>query len=204
MDLLVTLDNVAYETKPSPQEFASITNRLKRAGGVEIGNAAFCEHVRKGKSWMGGVYEAAGNGQGSFIGQQVFGLDFDNTTEILDGGGTPLRDGDNRILKRPLKDGDPGYLDPLCALRRCYENELYPLCLYWTFSATLEPLHHRYRIVLVMDRLITDQGEAEEIIKGLLSLFPEADQKCKNVNRLFLGSSGNVCNCWEVNGDGQS
>ena len=196
MDLLVTLDNVAYEAKPSPQEFASITNRLKRAGATEIDKEGFCKHVGQCKTWIGAVYEPNGNGRGRFVCQQVFGLNFDNAVEVFDADGKPLKDANGHIVKRPLEEGENGYLDPLEALRRCYGNGLEPLCLYWTFSATLDPLHHRFRIVIAMDEPVTDLAKAEEILDKLLTLFPEADQKCRNVNRLFLGTPYFVTECW--------
>lgn len=38
-----------------------------------------------------------------------------------------------------------------------------------------------------MDQPVTSKAQYEVIMLGLLSLFPEADQSCKNPSRFFLG-----------------
>ena len=50
--------------------------------------------------------------------------------------------------------------------------------------------------MIAMDEPVTDLAKAEEILDKLLTLFPEADQKCRNVNRLFLGTPYFVTECW--------
>ena len=179
--LLVKLDDVSYRAKPDGREFAAITNRLKRAKPSLIDAAAFCEHVRLGKTWVGGAFEGE-----RFVGQQLFGLDFDNCAKEAGGG---------RKVKRQLSEGEPGYLDPLEALERCDRLNKWPLCLYFTFSAKAEPWQPRYRIVFATDRAIGDRRLAEGFLKRLLRDFPEADQACKNTNRLYCGSQGEVWEC---------
>ena len=186
--LLVMLDGVSYQAKPNGKEFAAITNRLKKAKPSLIDAAAFCEHVRLGKTWVGGVFEG-----GQFIGQQLFGLDFDNATEATDSGESKV--------KRPLSEGEPGYLDPVEALERCDSEGVWPLCLYFTFSAKAKPWQPRYRIVFAADSATRDREQAELRLKALLRIFPEADQTCKNVNRLYCGSQGEVWECWAVKDD---
>lgn len=181
--LLVKLDGVNYRAKPDRKEFGAITNRLKKAKPSLIDAAAFCEHVKLGRTWVGGVFEGE-----RFVGQQLFALDFDNCAE-----GT---DGDGHKVKRQLSLGEPGYLDPMEALDRCERLGKWPLCLYFTFSAKAEPWQPRYRIVFATDRAISDPQIAEGYLKRLLRDFPEADQACKNPNRLFCGSQGEVWPCW--------
>lgn len=182
--MLVTLDHRAYDSKPQGRDFGALTNRLKAAGGTEVSAEAFCEHVKQGKTWVGGVFEPSESGWGEFTSQQLFGIDFDNEAE--DGPG----------VKRALNPGETGYLDPLDALRRCVSHGLHPICLYFTFSASLEPLHYKYRLVFDMGEAISDRGEAEGILRTLLDMFPEADQKCSNTNRLYCGSNGEVIELW--------
>lgn len=189
--MIVTLDNTPFRRKPKGRGFGALTNRLKAAGGTEIDAGAFCDHVRQGKTWVGGVYEKSASGWGSFVGQQVFGMDFDNDTECG-------KNEDGSAIKRPLRPGEVGYLDPLDALRRCISLDLTPLCLYFTLSASLDPLNYRYRLVFDMGEPVASQCEAESVIGTLLDMFPEADQKCRNANRLFCGSNGEVIETWEA------
>lgn len=47
--------------------------------------------------------------------------------------------------------------------------------------------------------VVETEAEARAVYGGtLLELFPEADQKCKNPNRLFFGSNGEVIPAWEA------
>ena len=47
--------------------------------------------------------------------------------------------------------------------------------------------------------VVGDGSRGARGIRGtLLELFPEADQKCKNPNRLFFGSNGEVIPAWEA------
>lgn len=181
--LLVKLDGVSYRAKPDRKEFGAITNRLKKAKPSLIDPAAFCEHVRLGRTWVGGVFEG-----GRFVGQQLFALDFDNCAEETDGGG--------HKVKRQLSLGEPGYLDPVEALDRCEGLGMWPLCLYFTFSSKAERDQCRYRVVFAAKQPISDRERAEGFLEALLRNFPEADQACKNLNRLFCGSGGEVIPCW--------
>lgn len=183
--MLVTLDSRSYFVKPTDQ--GALTNRLISAGGTEIDAAKFCDHVREGKSWAGGVFEKSNKGWGRFLSQQLFGIDFDNEAP-----------GETSGTKRRLNPDDSGYLDPLDAIRRCSKLNLEPMCLYFTFGAMLEPLHYKYRLVFDMGEPITDKSKAESVIATLLSMFPEADQKCRNVNRIFYGSCGEVVELWRL------
>ena len=191
IQMMVTLDHMPFKRKPEGRDFGALTKRFTMAGGSEIDARAFCDHVRHGKTWVGGVYEESDSGWGSFVGQQVFGMDFDNDTECG-------KNADGSMRKRPLRPGEAGYLDPLDALRRCLSLDLVPLCLYFTLSATLDPLNYRYRLVFDMGEPVRSQGEAEGVLGTLLEMFPEADQKCRNPNRLFCGSNGEVIETWEA------
>ena len=179
----ITLDDAFYMTKPQTKEYAVITKRLQLAGPVVCTLAEFCDHVKNGGSWVGATYQPSDYGWGGFIGQQVFGLDFDNAA---------TRDG----VKVPLKPGDDGFLDPVDALIRCEALGLPPLCLYFTQRAQC-PGWPRFRLVFDMGKLV-DEDAAEGVIETLLEFFPEADQACRNKNRIFLGSQGEVWEAWRV------
>lgn len=64
------------------------------------------------------------------------------------------------------------------------ENAMF---MYKTFSSTTEV--NKYRIVFKLDKPIKEQEEFAEVIKTFLTIFPTADRSCRDVSRLFFGSS---------------
>ena len=73
------------------------------------------------------------------------------------------------------------------------------VCAYPTFSATPDKL--RFRFIIDAGVIISEKAKAERIILMLLELFPEADKNCKNTNRLWYGSPGEVWETWRCWGD---
>ena len=185
--ILVTLDSVAYRSKPDGK-FGAITTRLQRTRPVEIGAKVFCEHVRAGKCWTG--YLGGGRSGftgGDFDGLQVMALDFDNAED------TGEKDADGRAIKRYLRKGEAGYMSPLGALDRLESLGIAPLCLYATFNS--KPENMRFRVVVALDS--PKRAEvASKAVFALLKAFPEADRKCSNLNRIYAGSNGDVQQTW--------
>lgn len=176
---LVQLDPTPHTSKPEGAAIGSITRRLQQAGPSLVTFGELRDAIRAGATWCGGCFEASSAGWGSFVSQQVFALDLDNATEYL------RRDGTKG--KRPLLPDEEGYLAPTEALARCGELGLQPMLMHYT-------MHHdparnvRYRLIFDAGEPVTSEAEAESIVATLLAAFPEADQKCSNVNRLFFGA----------------
>ncbi len=104
----MTLDTRYFNRKPTSRETGGITNRLKAASGATVTASQFCEHVRRGGTFVCGAHEpACGSGWGRFLSQQIFALDFDNSTGSK-GEGT----------YRALQPAESGYIDWLDALDR--------------------------------------------------------------------------------------
>lgn len=57
--------------------------------------------------------------------------------------------------------------------------------LYTTFSHS-EQLH-KFRVVFVLDKKITDLGQCKELLQRLHEEYPMADRMCMHPNRLFFG-----------------
>ena len=190
----VTIDRHHFQAKPDKPETGRITERLKRAGGTELTRAEFCEHVRRGGTWVPGVFGApivGDNGKlkwGEFESLQVVAVDIDNT--IYE------KDSEGKKRKRMLLPGEAGYLTVTNALRLCEIRGLEPMCAYATFSHTDE--WPRFRLVFDLGAPITDAGRAEAIIEQIFLVFGKAavDTSCSNLNRLFFGSNGNVKESW--------
>lgn len=174
----ITLDPVAFSRKPKGRDVAGVTRRMQGAGASLVTAAEFVEHVRAGKTWCGGIFSPRKDGWGEFQGQRIFALDFDNGSH-----------------EKPLHEGDEGFLHPWHALSRCDELGIAPLCLYFSFSSvcTGDDATNIYRYRLVIDvGEVLEGPDAKDLIERLLATFPEADTACRNANRLWFGSCGEV------------
>lgn len=77
-------------------------------------------------------------------------------------------------------------------LSKCEELGLEPALWYYSFSADPENGIEKFRLVFELDQEITDPREAKFLILALLKLFPEADQACADVLRIFHGTNKQV------------
>ena len=200
----VMLDGVGYAEKPSAH-VPEITNRLKRSEPQTLTVLDFAQAIANGRTWCGGCFERDPSkkfGESRFMGQQLFGLDFDNDTELLDEYGNKVKDESGHIIKRSLMPDESGYLDPWEArIRWARLFHADPLIMYPSMSFSFDgsirgrwnpETKMKYRLVLDVGQLITDQAEARGVIKRLMAAFPECDPKCSNPNRLYFGSGGTV------------
>lgn len=190
------LDSVSYETKPEGMAGA-VRNRL---AAEELTESALCAAIANGRSFQFGMLDGKGFKQSNWVSQQLAAADFDNKTDVLGPDGKPLRDENNKVIKRDLEPGEPGYIDPVDAVQRAYDAGLPPMALYFTFSSTLE--HPKFRLVFLLAEPVTDPSAMKAANLGLLALFPEADTSCKDLVRLYFGSGGEVWPCWMAN-DGE-
>ena len=156
----IMLDPIGLKRKPSSQ--AEIAAIRQRLRRTEVTHDGLVNAIRNGQTWMPAVMEG-GTRRENFYSQQVVALDFDN---------------------------ECGILEPVDALQRAIDSDIEPLCLYFTFSATLD--RPRYRMVWVLDEPIYDPERIRNTYSVWLQIFPEADKACKDVARMFYGGGGEV------------
>ena len=84
-------------------------------------------------------------------------------------------------------DFDGGELSIEEVYHRLHSYEIKPQLWYETFSSS-ETLF-KYRVVLFLDHPVTNPKIHKLISLGLLKLFPEADQSCKDQARYYFGGS---------------
>jgi hypothetical protein len=82
-------------------------------------------------------------------------------------------------------DFDKGLITVDNVIERLRKEELPPQLWYNSLSDSSEL--RKFRIVFLLDQPIRSSSQYEIVMKGLLGLFPEADQSCKNISRFFLG-----------------
>jgi hypothetical protein len=79
-----------------------------------------------------------------------------------------------------------GGVDPAEIIQRFNQNSINPCLVYATLSDT--PEKRKFRVVIQLDKTVTQEDVAKGITNLLYKhLFPEADQKCTNLSRWFLG-----------------
>lgn len=194
--MLLTLDDVIYSSKPDRAEFGKLMNRMKAAKPRELNKLQFLEHIAAGRSFIGGAFD---DGLQTLKSWQIAALDFDNDTKLLGDDGKPVKDADGHELKRPLRPGEEGYISPFEALERCEHLGLTPMVIYQSLNNSKE--NPRFRIVFDYSETTNDADIAQAVMMTLHDAFPEADKKCKNPNRIYLGTNQAVwaiCEAWFI------
>lgn len=74
---------------------------------------------------------------------------------------------------------------------RCKRMGLQILFAYHTFSSSIE--REKFRIVFMYEQMVTDTYIMEIILAMLHKIFPECDQSCKNLDRMFFGGKELIC-----------
>lgn len=83
-------------------------------------------------------------------------------------------------------DFDEGFT-PDEALELLAGYEIIPNIIYTSFSDT--PAHRKFRLIIVLDQVVTNADTAKWIIVNLMNLFgKKADKACKDLSRMFYGS----------------
>lgn len=170
---------MAYETKPPKSDAGRITHEIMREDRCyTISLERLAVAISKGFCILPGICEGKRT-PGTWQAQQLWFVDIDNDPAAIERTGAPLC----------IVDG----------VERCFQYGLPLVLSYESFSSDPDPMapdeKHRYRLVFALDEPITDKAKAEQYGRMLLSVFPEADQTCTELNRLFYGTDKEV-NLW--------
>jgi hypothetical protein len=82
-------------------------------------------------------------------------------------------------------DFDKGIISVDQVVDRLKDFNITPQIWYSSFSDT--PSLRKFRVVIFSDEPAVNEYQRKYIMDGLLSLFPESDQQCKNAGRFFFG-----------------
>ena len=94
-------------------------------------------------------------------------------------------------------DFDDGKISPEQVISALKEAGISANIWYETFSST--PNHNRFRIVIALNKEITDFELAQQIRSGLVDAFPNSDKKCKDAARFYLPGSNSYLINSELN-----
>lgn len=162
------LDTIGYKEKPTNDDMAIIKNRVQRdSPPVEVTVKELIKAIQEGKAVSPSVMK--GTKAKDFVEQQVFPIDIDNN-----------------ITEKPILQVEE-------ALSICKKNHL-PLAFYY-FSYSNKKEIPKYRLVFVMNEVITDSILRDTIMRRLVELFEQADTSCKNADRIFFGTNKEAIIC---------
>lgn len=153
------VDTVFYHSKEQAKKYiGAIVNRLKSEKQLTIATARLlAEAITKGLCFT----PAALNGtkEENFISQQSVVVDIDNEFKDI-----------------PIMTVDE-------AIRTLESNAINFAFIYHSFSHT--PTLPKFRIVCVLSEPITDPEEAKRLNQYIISLFPQSDKTCYNLDRFY-------------------
>lgn len=156
------IDKIGYKEKPTRDDIAIIKNRLQgHSPPVEVTLKELVDALQKGKAVSPTVMK--GTKAKDFVEQQVFMVDIDNN-----------------ITENPILQVEE-------AISICEKNHLSLAFYYFSFSHTKEI--QKYRLVFVMNEVITDSILRDTIMRRLIDLFEQADTSCTNADRVFFGTN---------------
>lgn len=170
----VRVSNTAFTNK---QEAVDATRGFKAGFAAHDMNLTVEEMTNK---WLSGYSILPARLQGlksndvNWVSQQVFAVDFDN------------ENGDKERVSENY------YVTPTNALDMAKNAGLSPAFIYSTFSSSVD--HNKFRMIFVLDSVVTDKRMHEELTKKLLSVFIKngyivADTRCSEPSRIFYGGT---------------
>lgn len=163
----INIDFVGYSKKPE-SDFGYISNRVV-TNVEELSLEDFADQVgNQGKAFTRALVNG-GRRKENFVQQKMLVLDFDQ------------------------EPGNEISYDEFCD--RCREYNLPFAFTYKTFSCDSRRKYFKFRAVFIMDILLTDVHAAEIANQLLQKIFPESDNSCTDIPRMFYGGKGLIdCN----------
>jgi len=155
--------NLNFKTKPNSRETATINNILPDCVmEVDSNGLKQVAHLigEQGVPFCPATFTGSERKAENFDQIQLIALDFDN-------------------------DIPDKIISPEEAIVRAEQYHISSAFSYATMSSN--PEHNKFRMAFLNDVPITNKEVAEVMIKALLTIFPEADNACKDVSRLFYG-----------------
>lgn len=156
------VDPIQHKSKPSNSEVAKIQTRLRNEQCIkELTIKEINDIISKGHTIVLGVFKN-GVKDANFIQQELIGIDVDNKEDEVE----PLEHTISTLREKGIKITS----------------------YYFTFSSTDEV--PRYRLIIALDKPITNLETMKFILETIVEAFPVADKACKNPSRLFYGTNG--------------
>ena len=193
---LCNIDTKAYKNKAQAQkETGNIVNRTKcKERIMQMTADTLSKAITQGYSFTTAALN--GTAEKNFVSQMLAITDIDNEADIIKAENLSE---EFKKRKKTEKTLDEAYKileargiekTPIMnvpeAISILEANNITYSFIYYSFShSTWLP---KFRIVCVLDKIITDPDEARRLNQYLISLFPQADQSCFNLDRFYYGT----------------
>lgn len=194
MKVKAVFDTKAFSSKPAGNEVGAIINRMTIDKAKHYNLTEVRKKVLKGYTIRPSICGAKEN---SWQAQQVFMIDIDNeakfTDDIVLSDYVKLVEGKKNIVKFLVgSEQHKSYND---IIDHCKKINLIPNFIYLSFNHS-EAEQHKFRLVFVLDKPITDVNLAKEMQLYLMDSIGDnvVDEKCKNLNRIYYGGKKIVYN----------
>lgn len=155
----VYLDTFEYSTKPKGKEIGVISKRIIKHP-TEISVENLANEIIKGKTFVPASFKVI---DGSMKRSKIFW----SSQQVF-----ALDFDDNFTLDEALGD------------KFFQENASF---LYTTFNHTEQK--NKFRVVFILDKVVTSYKEYDTVIEMLLEMYPSADRACRDGSRLFFGGN---------------
>lgn len=196
MRIRLNIDRTPNQAKPTSAQAGIIRNRLGK-GSAEIDTQELIAIIEKGGAFTPALMN--GTSGDNWQSQQVIIADIDNDKELRDENGNKVKDETGHVIKIPVENP----LSSNKALEACKAAGITPFCMYHTFSngKVLDGVKlEKYRIVVILDKPITDGEESAELTARFADLFNRVSAECADTTmadkaRLIFGSyKGSIIN----------
>lgn len=187
------IDKIFYSSKEqAKKQTGSIVKRMKtRTQVAETTAEVLAKAVTRGLCFT--TAELNGRQEKDFISQQLVVADIDNEADIKKAIGLDKNLKDKKItLKEAYEILEKHGIEktPLTTVEEAISilenNGIEFSFIYYSFSHTIT--HPKFRIVCVLQEKTTDSTEAKRLNQYFISLFPQADKSCHNLERFYYGT----------------
>lgn len=169
--ITVNLEKYKHNNKPNTDEIKIIQNVLYKSETQLTPEQFAFEIAKNGKTSMLATFnrtdvKSERTSNINFKQQQVLMLDFDNSEKDVEKYGLTTFESikNNKFIQQ----------------NACF--------MYRTFSDKNADVD-KFRVVIILNKKVKDYLDIQNAYDKLLQMFPSADKKCRNTNRLFFGSN---------------
>ena len=169
--ITVNLEKYKHTNKPTTDEIKIIQNVLYKSETQLTPEQFAFEISKNGKTSMLATFnrtdvKSERTSNINFKQQQVLMLDFDNSSKDIENYGLTTFESikNNKFIQ---------------------QNASF---MYKTFSDKNSDVD-KFRVVIILNKKVKDYLDIQNAYDKLLKMFPQADKKCRNTNRLFFGSN---------------
>ena len=183
MKIKMVIDEQKFLTKPEGKIIGTIVKRMTLDQVKEYSIEELKQSILDGRT---NRPSNCGGKEDSWLSQQVFMIDIDNEANLTDDIilGDYVKLVENKKTKVRFLVGSEQHKSYDDIIKHCENIGLIPNFVYTSFNHKSE--QHKFRLVFILDKEITDFNIAKKIQLYLMNSIGEVDEQCKNLNRPYF------------------